>query len=65
MFLIIGRNKPKTYNKIIINETINIALTELIFMSIIFLLILEIVQQNCKAYDLYQVGILEYHPMRL
>ena len=51
VFLIIGRNNPKMYNKIITKETISIALTPFIFIKIIFLLTLEIIQQNYKVYD--------------
>ena len=64
MFLIIGRNKPKIYNKIIANEIMSIALTEFIFIKITFLLILEIILQNYMVYDLYLIDVLKYHPMR-
>jgi len=50
VFFIIGRNKPKMYNKIITRDTINIALTAFIFIKIIFLSIEETVQQNYKVY---------------
>ena len=36
VFLIIGRNKPKMYNKIITSETISIALTPFIFIKLFF-----------------------------
>ena len=65
VFLIIGRNNPSTYNKIISNETINIALTAFIFIKIIFLLIVEITLRNYKVCDLYQADELKFDPMHL
>ena len=47
---------------IIINEDNIIALTGFIFIKFTFLLILEIILQNYKVYDLYLIDILIYHP---
>ena len=41
-FLIMGKNNPRTYKRIIINEVINIALTALIFILYYFSLSLGI-----------------------
>ena len=62
-FLIMGINKPSIYKSTIIIEAINIALTAFNFIKIIFLLILETIQQSYKVYDLYLVDISIYHPM--
>jgi hypothetical protein len=51
VFLIIGRNSPKIYNRIIAKDTISIALTALIFITIIFPLNVEIIQQNYMVCD--------------
>ena len=44
VLLIIGRNNPKMYNKIITRETISIALTAFIFIKITFLSVVETIQ---------------------
>ena len=51
VFLIIGRNSPKIYNRIIAKDTISIALTALIFIKIIFPLTVETIQQNYMVCD--------------
>jgi len=51
VFLIIGRNNPKIYSKIITRDTINIDLTAFIFIKIIFPLNEGKAQQNYKVYD--------------
>ena len=63
-FLIIGRNKPRTYNRMIISEAINILLIAFSFIKVILLLVSGTIQQSCKVYDLYQADILIFHPMR-